>query len=352
MNSTDNKRICGHEISKDFLDRQVVDLTAQSFVFVGPEKVGRKLLAEDFAKKLMCLNLKNSQACGQCPSCLNLEKGLNPDFLEISFSGNQGLPETVTEKNEEENDDEEEGIPVKKKIVEAKEIKIEEIEPLLEFLQYKPQIAQKRVAIIDSAERLSAEAASYLLKTVEEPPPESVLIFLVNDIQRLPETLVSRLLKITCKEVPISQIEKWLKTINEKNTDIAEIAWRSRGLPGLALILLNDKEELKKIRIIDKDFLELIQAPFYKQNPILENLSKIPSLEIENIILEWLFILKYYLERQPKTAMIALPIPKYSQSQLAVLASNLNDFIDWNRRSGINKRLWLENIFLKLPTTA
>ena len=337
--------ICGHEINRSFLDKQVLDLTAQSFVFVGSEQVGRRLIARDFAKKLMCHSLEKNEVCEKCSSCVSLNKNLNPDFFEIAFVENP--EEKEAEIGDNEGGETSDASINKKKPAEAKEIKIKQIEPLLEFLEYKPQISRKRVAIIDNAERLNIEAWSSLLKTIEEPPPDSVLIFLVTDIKKLPETIISRVLKIDFKEIAILKIEEWLKKTNEKIPDLAEIAWRSKGLPGLAFNLANNKEELKERRGIDRDFLELIKSPFYKQSPILEKLSKLTPSDIENTILEWLFILQYYLEGCPNPAIANLPRLKYNQSQLALLASDLNDFIDWNKRSGINKRLWLENIFLK-----
>jgi DNA polymerase III subunit delta' len=338
--------ICGHEINRSFLDKQVLNLTAQSFAFIGPEMVGRRLIARDFAKKLMCHELIADKPCEKCSSCLGFNKGLNPDFLEIAFV------ETNEEKNTEINEDEEGEIETisssKRKPTEAKEIKVKQIEPLLEFLEYKPQISQVRVAIIDNAERLNIEAWSSLLKTIEEPPPKSILIFLITDIQRLPETIVSRVLQINFKEIASLKIEEFLKETNKNISDLNEIAWRSRGLPGLALNLTNNKETLRKKREMDHDFLELLKAPFYKQSPLLEKLSKLTPSEIEDTILEWLFILQSYLEGYDKSRDINLPKLKYNQTQLASLASDLSELIDWNKRSGINKRLWLENTFLKV----
>ncbi|MCX6737438.1 MAG: hypothetical protein NTX26_01715 [Candidatus Parcubacteria bacterium] len=345
VNPTDNKHFCGHEINRSFLNKQVLDLTTQSFVFVGSEQVGRRLIAHDFAKKLMCRNLIKNEPCEKCSSCVSLNKNLNPDFFEVAFVENSEEKETEIDNSE---GGETNGVTInKKKPVEAKEIKVDQIKPLLEFLEYKPQISHKRVAVIDNAERLNIEAWSSLLKTIEEPPPDSILIFLVTDIKRLPETIISRVLKLVFKEIAVLKIEEFLKKTNENIPDLAEIAWRSRGLPGLAFNLTNNKEELKKMREMDHDFLELIKSPFYKQSHILEELSKLTSAEIENTILEWLFILRYYLEGYSNPVITNLPKLKYNQPQLALLASNLNDFIDWNKRSGINKRLWLENIFLK-----
>jgi DNA polymerase-3 subunit delta' len=341
--------ICGHEFNRKFLDKQVNNLTAQSFVFVGPEQVGRKLIALDFAKKLMCQELTKNEACGKCSSCISLTKNLNPDIFEVSFS--ESIPEEGIETSDGEDKEDEEALPTKKKVAETKDIKVEQIKPLLEFLQYKPQISQKRVAIIDNAERLSIEACSYLLKTVEEPPPGSILIFLATDIKRLPDTIVSRLLKINFQEVSTKQIEVWLNENYKGHKDLLEIAWRSHGLPGMAVSLINNVTNLTWFRQTDKEFLNLLTSPFYKQSPFLDKMAKLNSSEITKMVEEWLFLIKYYLEAQSVIFKPEGVAPKLTKKELANLASDLSTFIDWNKRSGINKRLWLENTFLQHSLT-
>jgi len=339
--------ICGHEFNRKFLDKQVNNLTAQSFVFLGPEKVGRRLIALDFARKLMCLDIQNGEACGQCSSCLSSTKKLNPDLFVVTFLESTNEDEENSEGNKEEEKEAEETVAIKKKPTETKEIKVEQIKPLLEFLQYKPQISKRRVAIVDNAERLNIEAWSYLLKTIEEPPPDSILIFLVTDIKKLPETIISRLLKLSFKEIPFPEIEEWLTNNFKDHQDLPEIAWRSRGLPGMAIDLLNNPEELKWYRQTDEEFLELLKMPFCKQSPFLDKMAKLGSGDIEKIISEWLFLVKYYLEDQSDLFKFKGTKPKLTKKELAILAGDLSGFLDWNKRSGINKRLWLENIFLQ-----
>lgn len=339
--------ICGHAFNRKFLDGQVSNLTAQSFVFVGPEKVGRRLIALEFAQKIMCQDLTKDEACGNCPSCLSLAKKLNPDLFEISFAGDTGDNETITDDDSEETVGADDNIVAPKKLAETKEIKVEQIKPLLDFLQYKPQLSRKRVVIVDNAERLNIEAWSYLLKTIEEPPPDSILIFLVTDIKRLPDTITSRLLKLDFTEIPLVEINKWLEKNFNNNQDLTEIAWRSHGLPGMALDLIANQEKLQWYRQTDKEFLELLTMPFCKQSPFLDKLAKLNSADIETTLLEWLFLLKYYLEERPHQFSFKGPPPKLTQKNLAVMAGDLSSFLDWNRRSGINKRLWLENIFLR-----
>jgi len=200
---------------------------------------------------------------------------------------------------------------------------------------------------VDNAERLNIEAWSYLLKTIEEPPPDSILIFLVTDIKRLPETVVSRLLKLNFKEIPFPEIGEWLRANFEDYKDLPEIAWRSRGLPGMAIDLLTHPEELKWYRETDEEFLELLKMPFHKQSPLLDKMAKLGSGDVEKIISEWLFLLKYYLERQLDLFQFKGAKPKLTQKELAKLAGDLSSFLDLNKRSGINRRLWLENIFLQ-----
>ncbi len=118
-----------------------------------------------------------------------------------------------------------------------KEIVVSELRRLTDFFAHKPSEGGWRVCLIDSADDLNISAANALLKTLEEPPANALLILLSSESGRLLPTIRSRCLNLTLREVPKSKIVSWLvaQDIPEKTANIA--AQLSRGAPGKAFAL-------------------------------------------------------------------------------------------------------------------
>jgi DNA polymerase-3 subunit delta' len=129
-------------------------------------------------------------------------------------------------------------------------IGVDAIRKLKYYFSEKPNRSAYRLAVINDADRLTTEAQNALLKTTEEPPATSLLIFIIKETDLLGETLVSRTHKIFFSPIKIGEIKKWLideKRITEK--DAGEIARKSGGRPGLALAILENKYFLKNYKL-------------------------------------------------------------------------------------------------------
>jgi len=102
-------------------------------------------------------------------------------------------------------------------------IRIEQVRDLIQELNLKPAEARHKVAVVVGADRLRTEAANALLKTLEEPPPDSVLILLTTEPQRLLETILSRCLRLSFSgegrcELALAQKE-WLRSFSDLAAD-------------------------------------------------------------------------------------------------------------------------------------
>ena len=146
---------------------------AHAYAFVGPSGIGKKRFAFELAQCLLCENHADADldSCGRCSSCQQVAAGTHPDVLAV------GLPEGKRE------------LPIKLFIGEdATRGK----EGLCYDLSLKPMSGRRRVAIIDDAEALNDVSANALLKTLEEPPPHSVLILIASSADLLLPTIRSR----------------------------------------------------------------------------------------------------------------------------------------------------------------
>lgn len=166
--------LLGHEDAIARLRRTVeAGRLASTYLFVGPEGIGKRSFARALACSLLCNGSgdRSLTACGDCASCTMLAGGSHPDLLEVGKpEGKSTLPLELFI-----------GPPDKR-----------HKEGLCHDLALRPMVASRRVAIIDDADALSIESANALLKTLEEPPPRSLLVLLGTSLARQLPTIRSR----------------------------------------------------------------------------------------------------------------------------------------------------------------
>lgn len=170
------------------------DRLSHAYIFLGPSGVGKRAAALYFAKILNCGSALSGEPCEACPSCLKINSLSHPDISVIS--------------------------PDK----EGSSIKIDDIRALIKDIYLKPFEARKKVYIIERADHMKHEAANALLKTLEEPPTDSILILIAEDLNSLFHTIVSR-----------SQVVRFFPL---KNKDIENILTEEYALDATAAHVL------------------------------------------------------------------------------------------------------------------
>ena len=140
--------ILGNKEEKEYLKEQIKrNNILHSYLFTGIEAIGKKLIAQEFSKDILCLE-DSSEFC-KCKSCISFLGNNHPDFILINK--------------------------------ESETIKIEQIRELTNKIIEKPIISSKKVYIINDAEKMTKEAQNCLLKTLEEPPEFAVLILITSN---------------------------------------------------------------------------------------------------------------------------------------------------------------------------
>jgi DNA polymerase-3 subunit delta' len=194
---------------------------SHAYLFLGPGGVGKATTARALACALNCAQPgADGDACGTCPSCRRMHGGTHPDFLVIT--------------------------PEESKT----QIKIEQIRELRRLTEYPPLGGGWRVVLIKPAEALTAvsdAAANALLKTLEEPPPQHLLVLTARGEADLLPTIVSRCHKLAFAPLPSALIIQELENRRSlPRSQAALVAALSGGSLGRALAL--DPEELVRQR--------------------------------------------------------------------------------------------------------
>jgi len=197
------------------------DRVFSSYLFVGPDGVGKKLAAENLAKAVNCLS-ENTKPCDSCNSCKKIDSQGHPDVFFIEPKGA------------------------------SSSIGIEEIRTCIARANLKPYEGKKKVFIINNAHSMNAEAQNTFLKTLEEAPQDTIFVLISRSKERLFSTIVSRCHAIRFFSAPVELVESVLKERYKIGKNEARILARfSSGRVGEALRMKEENLIDRKNRIID-----------------------------------------------------------------------------------------------------
>lgn len=201
-------RVRGHDHLVQAFDRVVRrGRLAHAYLFTGPPGVGKRLFAGELAKALLCEGGSGAggklQACDQCPSCLQVDAGTHPDLVTAA------------------------------RPADTLEFPIEAVREVCRTLSLKPARGRRKVAILDDADDLHGPSANCFLKTLEEPPPGSVLILVgTSEDLQLP-TIISRCQVVRFAPLPGAMVAEILRGQGIEDARVLERLTRlGGGSPG------------------------------------------------------------------------------------------------------------------------
>lgn len=221
--------IVGNKDIRNYLLNSVSKNTvSQSYLFVGTEGIGKILIAKEFAKRILCIGDKKENC--KCRSCQSFDGGNHPDYFVI---------------NEDEVT-----------------IKIEQIRDLTSKVIEQPIISNKKIYIINHADKMTVEAQNCLLKTLEEPPEFAVIILTTSNLNAILTTIKSRCMKINFLDIADDDLKKYAIEKLDYSQITDTLLKSFNGSIGKAILQKENQETFQKVENLlndleTKDIIEI-----------------------------------------------------------------------------------------------
>ena len=282
-------KIIGNDKIKEQL-KQAVDLnkTSHSYLFLGKSGIGKKMIAKEFAKMILCQS--EEKYCSHCKSCIEFESDNNPDFQLI-------VPDGAS-------------------------IKIDQIRQMQKKLLEAPIISKNKVYIIDDADLMTVEAQNCLLKTLEEPPEFVTIILIGSKESNFLSTIKSRCTIIKFQTIEDEHIKKYLS----QNYEIENISEDMLAIFGGSI---GKAEYLKDKTELFSNIIEIIHS--IKKIDLPDVLKKADiiykSQDDKNDILEAMNVILYKMSKQDIRFLNCIDIVEDTKKRLNANA-NYNMSID------------------------
>lgn len=242
-----------------------------ALLLYGKAGTGKLDFARQLAQSLLCqAPAADGQPCRQCPACNWFAQQGHPDFRLVTPSADQ-------EPRPEEDGSERKPAKASKYIV------IEQIRELMDFVSLTTHQAGLRVAVIAPAERMNAAAANALLKTLEEPPPDTLLLLVAGQPGRLPATILSRCRK---ELLPAPGPEAALHWLKEQGVDEAPLWLALANDAPLAARELAQREEVALRRIL---LAQLAKPGQMDPLALAEKLEKTDRTLVVGWLQQWIY---------------------------------------------------------------
>jgi DNA polymerase-3 subunit delta' len=276
-----------------------------AILFYGAAGIGKADFIEAFAQSLLCENVRpDGHACGECASCGWFAQGNHPDYRRVR-------PEAMEDELPAEGEDGDGDKKSKSTKTASKDIKIEQIRALSDFMNISTHRQGLRVVVLYPAEALNMPSSNALLKTLEEPPPGTVFLLASNGLDRLLPTILSRCRKFALPMPGHNEALAWLQAQGVQDAD----GWlREQGGAPLAALAQAESGSREDLDVL----LQILAQPSVDAAlRAADKLSKAPLASLVAWQQRWLYDVFSY-----KLSGVIRYYPRY-QKQLAALAGRV-----------------------------
>ena len=340
-----NWPLIGNSQITDYLEKQILKGQLNgAYIFNGPDNFGKTSLALNCAKILLCKELKANKEipCGLCHSCRQFNNQMNMGDGDTAHGDLHLIKKDKNKKN----------------------ISIEQIKDFIRSLSMSSFLGQYKIGIIKHADTLSEKASNALLKTLEEPRKDVIIILITNDFENLPSTIASRSQILNFYPVKSTEIHDYL--VDEHKIQRSKAKHLSRlalGRPALALKFFEDSDFFEKYKKSADVFLSIKKSSIHERISMIDDLlstkkedkenlrNAIRILEIwQGIMRDWIFIEfshfnlvqhEIFLEKVEEAKK------KYSLAEILNLPRFFQEALI-NLHANVNPKLVLENLVLKI----
>ncbi|MBX5805104.1 DNA polymerase III subunit delta' [Pseudomonas aeruginosa] len=284
---------------------------AHAYLLYGPAGIGKRALAEHWAAQLLCQQPAAAGACGECKACQLLAAGTHPDYF-------------VLEPEEAE-----------------KPIRVDQVRDLVGFVVQTAQLGGRKVVLLEPAEAMNVNAANALLKSLEEPSGDTVLLLISHQPSRLLPTIKSRCVQQACPLPGAAASLEWLARAlpDEPAEALEELLALSGGSPLTAQRLHGQGVREQRAQVVEGVKKLLKQQIAASQ--LAESWNSVPLPLLFDWFCDWtLGILRYQLTRDEEGLGLAdmRKVIQYlgdKSGQAKVLA--MQDWLLQQRQKVLNK---------------
>lgn len=301
-------KLIGHEKEKALIRKYILQhYDSLSLLYEGKDCIGKKLIALYTGRLFLC-DKKEDFGCGACNDCKLVNNLISNVYENTNLTPHPNIM-LIQSKN--------------------KEIKIDQIREAINFLTIKSQ--KGKVLIIEKAENLNTESANALLKTLEEPPLNTLIILTTSNQRLLLPTIVSRLKKIRFRKLSNQEIKDILSQKTSNIKFVESIVPISEGSLCIPMTIMN-KENIYNLA---KSFYDLIVIGKHEEG-LISLSSNVEKLDSEDVVIFFDIIFKL--------------LTKHFQNNVEMLEKFINEykFSLLSLKKGVKKKLVLENLYFTL----